>query len=340
MITHLALDGVSEGALGVGLDVIDTVARLAAADEHAPSAAGRPRRQRVVSVDGRSVRSGAGRAVAVDPPVSAGEFGPGDVLVIPGPSAFTPKRVDQLLGRPEAALAIDLITSAASGGAIVAASCSATFVLAEAGLLTGRAATTNWWLAPLFARRFPSVTLRTDRMVVDTGPVVTAGSAFAHADLMLSLVARLASPELAQHAARYLLLDVRMSQSRYMALEHLRATDPTLRAVEHHISANLNRQLTVGELASAASVSPRTLARRTRQCLGISPTEFVHRLRINHAANLLATTREPIDAIAASVGYSDPAAFRRIYRRHTGEPPSATRGATGLLPRGARQPAG
>lgn len=316
-----------EGALGVGIDVIDTAVRLADIDGGMSSAGGRLLRQRVVSVDGNPVRSGTGRSISVaaDPPLTSIQFGPGDVLVIPGPSAATEARVDQLLGQPDTALAVDVIVRAAAAGATVAASCSATFVLAAAGLLSGRPATTTWWLAPLFARRFPHVDLLADRMVVDSGRVLTAGSAFAHADLMLALVARLRGPDLAHRAARYLLLDARMSQSRYMVLEHLRTTDPTVRAVEHHVSLNLGRQLTLRELATAASVSPRTLNRRIQQSLGISPIEFVHRLRISHAANLLATTRQSVDAIAAAVGYADPGAFRRIYRKHTGESPSATR---------------
>ncbi|WP_410583443.1 helix-turn-helix domain-containing protein [Amycolatopsis sp. lyj-108] len=72
-------------------------------------------------------------------------------------------------------------------------------------------------------------------------------------------------------------------------------------------------------------MSPRTLTRRTRACLGISPIEFVHRLGVSAAAQLLTTTRQPVDEVAAAVGYADPAAFRRIYRRHTGESPSFTR---------------
>lgn len=329
MITHLVLDGVLESALGVGIDIIDTVARLAATPGHTPPTGGLPLQQRVVSMDGNPVRSGTGRSISVegDRP-SADEFGPGDVLVIPGLSAATEDLVDHLLARPDTARAADLIIRAADKGARVAASCSATFVPAAAGLLAGREATTTWWLGSLFARRYPDVTLRVDRMVVDAGQILTAGTAFAHADLMLTLVAQLRSPQTAERAARYLLLDARMSQSRYMVLEHLRATDPVLHAVEHHVSANLDRQLSLREVATAASVSPRTLTRRTHEALGISPTEFVHRLRISHAANLLATTQQPVDAVAAAVGYADPAAFRRIYRRHTGERPSTTRSRT------------
>ncbi len=320
MITHLALDGVLEGGLGVGVDVTDTAARIAGAD-------GPLFRQRVVSLDGLPVRSGAGRSITVTSgePAARQDFGPGDVLVIPGPSASSEDAVDKLLTGPETTRAVEVILGAAAKGATVAASCSATFVLAASGLLSKRRATTTWWLAPLFARRFPDVMLLGDRMVVDSGGVLTAGTAFAHADLMLALVARLGGPELADRTARYLLLDARLSQSRYMVLEHLRATDPALRAVERHVHAHLDRRLTLGELAGAASMSPRTLTRRTQACLGITPIEFVHRLRVSAAAQLLTTTRQPVDAVAAAVGYADPAAFRRIYRRHTGESPSSTR---------------
>ncbi|MFI6172672.1 GlxA family transcriptional regulator [Nocardia sp. NPDC051052] len=321
MITHLALDGVLEGALGLGIDVVDTAATLAG------DLTGGALRQRVVSVDGSSIRSGGGRLIGVDTetPFASATFGTGDVLVIPGPGAATEARVEELLTRRDTVLAVETIRRAADSGATVAASCSATFVLAATGLLSGRAATTNWWLAPLFARRFPEVALQADRMVVDSGEILTAGAAFAHTDLLLRLVARLGGGALAEQVARYLVLDARMSQSRYMVLEHLRATDPALRTVQQYVHANLNRQLSLDELARAATVSPRTLARRIRDRLGVSPTEYVHRLRVGQAAILLTTTREPVDAIASQVGYADPAAFRRIYRRYTGETPTATR---------------
>lgn len=321
MITHLALDGVLEGALGLGLDIVDTAAGIAG------DTAGGRLRQRVASLDGLPVRSSGGRLISVDTetPLGSANFEPGDILVLPGPSASSEARVEELLTRPQTMQAVEIIRRAADSGATVAASCSAVFVLAASGLLSGRAATTTWWLAPLFGRRFPDVTVRADRMVVDSGEIITAGAAFAHPDLLLTLVARLGGGALAEQVAHYLVLDARMSQSRYMVLEHLRATDPVLRAVQQHVHANLHRQLSLAELASAAAVSPRTLTRRIRDRLGVSPTQYVHRLRVGQAATLLTTTREPIDMIAGAVGYADPAAFRRIYRRHTGETPTATR---------------
>lgn len=321
MIVHLALDGVLEGALGLGLDIVDTAAGIAC------DAAGGRMRQQVMSLDGLPVRSSGGRLISVDTetPLRAATFGPGDVLVLPGPSASSEARVDALLTRPQTLQAVDIIRRAADSGATVAASCSAVFVLAASGLLSGRTATTTWWLAPLLARRFPDITVRADRMVVDCGDILTAGAAFAHTDLMLTLVARLGGGATAEQVAHYLVLDARMSQSRYLVLEHLRTTDPALRAVQQHVHANLHRQLSLSELAGVAAVSPRTLARRIRDRLGVSPTEYIHRLRVGRAATLLATTRDPVDVIAAAVGYADPAAFRRVYRRHTGETPTATR---------------
>ncbi|MBH0779219.1 GlxA family transcriptional regulator [Nocardia bovistercoris] len=318
MITHLVLDGVLEGALGVGIDIIDT------AEPALP--------QRVLSLDGGPVRSGAGRTVCVTAatPAGAAEFGPGDVLVLPGPSASSPELVERLLAHPDTTLAAELVRRAAASGATVAASCSATFVLAAAGVLDGAEATTTWWLAPELARRFPPVRVRADRMVVDGGAVLTAGAAFAHADLLLAILARLRGQDAARRVAGYLVLDARMSQSRYMALEHLRADDPVVRAVRRYVAAHLTRQLGLAELAAAASVSPRTLARRLHAVLGVTPTDFVHRLRVEHASALLTTTRNSVDAVAAAVGYADAAAFRRVYRRYTGETPSATRSRSPL----------
>ncbi|MHA7632978.1 GlxA family transcriptional regulator [Corallococcus sp. M7] len=325
MIWHVVLDGVAEGPLGVGLDVINTATRLLESGLVPGVPRANPLRQRVVSLDGRPVRSGTGRPVCVDGALSLRSVKPGDVLLVPGLSAASERAVEQLLSRADTARGMELLARAAAKGARVAASCSATFVLAAAGLLDGRDATTTWWLVPAFVRRFPQVTVRADRMVIESDDVLTAGSAFAHADLMLAIVARVASPSLAHLVARYLVLDERVSQSRYMVMEHLRVSDPALRSVERFIAANLGRQLSLEELARAAATSPRTLARRVQAGMGMTPLEFVQRVRVAHATHLLETTRDSVDDVAARVGYADAAAFRRVYRRYAGESPRGRR---------------
>jgi transcriptional regulator GlxA family with amidase domain len=323
VITHLVFDGVADGALGVALDIVGAAARVQRGG--LAGALAQPLRQRVVSIDGRPVRTAAGRSFAVDGALTMRGLGPGDVLALPGLWAATPPEVRALLARADVVRGARLVARAAARGALVAASCSATFVLAAAGVLDGQQATTTWWLGPCFAERFPRVKLRPDRMVVGSGAVITAGSAFAHADLMLAIVARTLGPSLAHMVASYLVLDERASQARYMVTAHLGGADPGIRALEGFIVANLARQVTIDEMARAVATSPRTLARRVMTALATTPQRFAQRLRIAQAVHLLAATRLAVDEVAARVGYADPAAFRRVFRRETGETPRARR---------------
>lgn len=323
MIEHLVFDGVADGPLGLGLDVVSTAARLAQMTDGSL----RPDvlQQRIASIDGKAIRTAAGRNLEVDGTFRPGRLGARDVVVLPGLSAATPAEANALLERSDIVRGCELLRQAAARRASLAASCSATFVLGASRLLDGRQATTTWWLAANFARRFPKTSLSADRMVVESKRVLTAGSAFAHADLMLALIARIASPSLAHLVARYLVLDERPSQARYIVQEHLRTSDPTVRRLEDFVRANLHRQLTLTAMAKATATSPRTLARRVHDALGTTPQLFARRLRVAQAAHLLETTGHSIEAIAARVGYADTAAFRRTFRDAMGEPPSHRR---------------
>lgn len=325
MIWHVALERVMDGALGLGLDVVDTAGRLLRAGKVPMPRGVRSLEQRVVSVDGEPVPSVQGRPLSVNGALSLRSIRAGDVIVLPGIFATKDSSVERLLARPDVQEVVALLPRAVKKGALVAASCSATFLLGAAGLLDGKPATTTWWLMPFFAQRFPKVDLSAERMVVDAGKVITAGSAFAHADLMLAVVARLASPALANLSASYLVLDSRASQARYMVMDHLRSFDPVLQALEVFVTRNLSRQISLPELAKAAKTSPRTLARRVDRAIGMTPLQFVQRVRVAHAAHLLETTKEPVEEIAARVGYADAAAFRRVFRMHAGESPRGRR---------------
>lgn len=318
MIQHVVFTGAADGPLGVALDVVATAARL-------QRGRGTPLRQRVVSIDGAPVRSGTGRPIAVDGALSLRGLDRDDVLVVPGLSAATPAAIDALLRRPDVIAGAARLARAAARGATVAASCSASFVLAAAGLLDGREATTTGWLADELARRFPAVRVRADRMVVTDGAVWTAGAALAHADLVLALVARRCGPSVAHLVARYLVLDQRSSQARYMVLAHLRSDDAVVRAIEAHVLRHLDRRISLAELARTTGTSQRTLARRVQLAVGTSVQGLVQRVRMAEAAHLLDTSRASVEAIAAAVGYADPAAFRRMFHRHAGEAPRVRR---------------
>jgi transcriptional regulator GlxA family with amidase domain len=327
VLHHLVLDGVSAGALGAALDVFATAARLSRS-AGARTLPPRALAQRIVSIDGRPVRSSAGTMVPVEAAWSVRRLAAGDAVLVAGVGAASEPEISALLARRDARAAIDALAhGAARAGVHVAASCSSTFLLAETGLLDDEEATTTWWLSGSFARRFPRVRLRADRMVVEAQRRWTAGAAFSHADLALALLARTTRPSLAHLVARYLVLDERPSQARYVVSEHLRSDDPAVHAIERAVRASLDRQLGLEALARAAKTSPRTLARRVQAALGTTPLRFAQRLRVAHAAHLLETTDESVERIATRVGYADAAAFRRLFRRETGTSPRERRGA-------------
>lgn len=325
----LALEGVSDGAVGITLDVLGAANRVQSLGLLAGKRRSRKLEARVVSLDGGPVRTSSGRALPVDGGATLRGRRRDDILVVPGLGMDTPGEIDAELRREPVLRGLDFIQRAVALGLTVAASCSATFLRGAAGVLDGGPATTTWWLARDFARRFPAVDVRVDSMVVAHGRVLTAGAAFAHADLMLTLLTRASGPSLARLVSRFLVVDDRPSQARYMIAQHLRTDDAALRRAERFVREQLHRVVSIDEIARAAGTSSRTLARRLREQLGTTPLRFVQRLRAERAVHLLETTASSVEAVASEVGYADPAAFRRILRRETGRSPREFRVRSG-----------
>lgn len=181
-------------------------------------------------------------------------------------------------------------------GAMLAAMCSGTFLLAESGLLDGKSATTSWFLADPFRQRYPRVDLDLGSMLTDEGRVVCAGTGMSHLDLALHLIERLAGRDIARACAKYTALDdQRRSQAPFMILNHARSYDPLVTKAEKWLKANLGKQLGMDELAAQLAVSPRTLTRRFRESTGAGPQEFLQKLRIEAAKALLENTALRMD---------------------------------------------
>jgi transcriptional regulator GlxA family with amidase domain len=202
-------------------------------------------------------------------------------------------------------------------GALTATACIGTFVLAEAALLDGEEATTTWWLAPLFRQRYPRVRLDESRIIVQSNAVVTAGAALSHLDLALALIRR-ASPELAGLTAKYLVVDVRTSQSIYSIPDHLAKADPLIEQFERWARGRLAEGFSLEQAAKALATSKRTLARRMQSVLGKSPLAFFQDLRIERAVHLLRTGHASVDQIAAEVGYTEGVTLRALLRQKLG----------------------
>ncbi len=199
----------------------------------------------------------------------------------------------------------------------VASACAGTFLFAEAGILDGLRATTSWWLSPLFRSRYPQVTLDQSRMVTSCDGVTTAGAAFGHVDLALSIVRR-SSPALSDLVGNYLVIDERPSQAAHTMTGTLAASDPTVAAFERWAREHLHEPISVSDAADAVGVSERTLQRATRAVLGTSPVRFVQDLRIEQATHLLRSTDHSIEAIARRVGYENANTLRILLRERTG----------------------
>lgn len=194
------------------------------------------------------------------------------------------------------------------------AACIGTFVMAESGLLDGQHATTTWWLAPLFRKRYPAVLLDESNMIVKSGKFVTAGAALSHMDLALWLV-RGISPELSSLVAKYLIVDSRPSQSAYALTDHLVHSDPLVQRFESWARARLADGFSLDKAAKAVGASKRTLARRLHSVLGKSPLSYFQSLRVERAVHLLKTSNATVEEVAERVGYNDGTTLRVLLRR-------------------------
>jgi transcriptional regulator GlxA family with amidase domain len=301
---------VANGAFDTGLSsVLDT---LQTANELLPaSKAGSPFR---VSVCGVRKRVTTQQGLRV-PLVALPRVRP-DVVVVPALGAKSPDTLAAALATREVTELGQQLGEWSRAGTLVAAACTASFVLAEAGLLDGRTATTSWWLGPCFRQRYPGVTLEDSKMIVASRGFATAGAALAHVDLALWLVRR-KSPSLARTTANFLTFDDRPSQSSYVMQDHLAHSDQLVDRFEQWARHNL-AAFSLLAAARAVGTSQRTLERRLRAALGKSPLSYVQDLRVENAMHRLRTSDHSLDEIASEVGYGDAVTLRTLLRRKTG----------------------
>ena len=305
----LVLDGVFDLGLAALTDGLGTANELAATLAEAPT----PIEVALVGVR-RRVRTARGLAVPVQPIESVPVP---DAVLVPALGAKMPEALAARLDQADVRDAVTALRRWSAAGATTGAACTGTFVLAESALLDGQPATTSWWLAPMFRRRYPRVSLDESRMLVHAAGITTAGAAMAHLDLALSLV-RSRSPALAALAARYLLVEARGSQAEFVIPDHLAHADPVVERFEAWARKNLARGFSLGDAAIAVGTSERTLARRLRGVLGKTPLSYFQDLRIERAVHLLRTSADSVDRIAAQIGYADGVTLRTLLRRKLG----------------------
>ncbi|MDB6141419.1 MAG: AraC family transcriptional regulator [Pseudomonas sp.] len=218
---------------------------------------------------------------------------------------------------------IDYLRDAGPHTRRVSAVCTGAFMLAEAGLLDGRRATTHWFHAQALQKQYPNVTVEDDRIFIVDGPIWTSAGASAGVDLALALVEKDLGGEVARSVARKLVVYHRRAggQSQFSVMLDLEPKSDRIQTALVYAKHNLHSELSVEELAEAAHLSTRQFSRLFRAETGQSPAKAIERLRVESARLMIEGGRHPIDVVARDTGFGDPERMRRAFIRAFGQPP-------------------
>ncbi|MFJ4364318.1 GlxA family transcriptional regulator [Streptomyces chartreusis] len=294
------------------LDVTGPLEVFMGAEQHAPGTY----RIRTASLDGAPVRTSSGLTLvpdqALDDPLDA------HTLVVPG---------GQGTRTPDPALVGWLREHGPRAERLVSV-CTGAILLAAAGLLDGRRATTHWAYCDKLARDHPDVEVDPDPIYVRDGHVATSAGVTSGIDLALALVEEDLGREVALGIARHLVVFLRRpgNQAQFSAqLAAQTAQREPLRDVQRWITEHPDADLTVESLATRASLSPRHFARAFQTETGMTPGRYVDRVRLEHARRLLEDTSDGIEEISRASGYGTPEAMRRAFVRSLGAAPAEYR---------------
>ncbi|MFJ3927119.1 GlxA family transcriptional regulator [Streptomyces sp. NPDC090022] len=311
-------DGVQSLDVTGPVEVFNGAGQLAGAAEPAY-------RIRTAAPGGAPVRTSSGLTLVPDGALEACAPGAGTTLIVPGGSYradAAPRVVDWLRtygGRAERLVSV----------------CTGSLLLAEAGLLDGRRATTHWRACDQLARDHPGVRVEAEPIYVRDGPVSTSAGVTAGIDLALALVQEDHGREIALTVARYLVVFLHRpgNQAQFSAqLEAQTARRDPLREVQQWITEHPESDLTVESLAARARLSPRHFARAFQAETGVTPGRYVERVRVEHARRLLEAGGDGVAQISRACGYGTPEALRRAFVRTLGQSPTEYRRRFGHRP--------
>jgi len=241
-----------------------------------------------------------------------------DTVIVPG--------IDEL-DQPVPGEVLRAIRRAVDRGTRVASICSGAFVLAATGALDGLRATTHWLAAAELARRHPRITVDPNVLYVDNGNVLTSAGAAAGLDLCLHLVRRDLGAEAAANVARAAVMPLERTGGQAQFIVHAPPTSDgsSLEPLLAWIEQNLRKDLTLPAIAQHAAMSTRTLSRRFREQVGMTPASWVTRARVRIAQRLLETTSLSVERVAADVGFGSSAVLREHFGRIVGTSPQGYR---------------
>lgn len=246
--------------------------------------------------------------------------GPFEVVILP-------PATDGLYYRQPTAELLAFLQTSYRQGSLLCSACVGSWILAEAGLLNGRRATTHWLLADELAERFPQVQVEADRLLVDEGDILTAAGLMAWVDMTLALIGRFCGPSSLRQLGRYLVTDTGPREQQYYrsftpVLTH---GDSRILQIQQALAADIGGVWSLERMAALVHLSQRTLIRRFEQATGLAPNQYLQRLRIQLACDRLEATTTSVSAIALASGYQDLSSFRKTFRALMGLGPSEFR---------------
>src|SRR5579863_8987898 len=290
------------------LDVTGPVQVFATANDMvADTGRARPYLVRIVSQGGEAVIATAGVALAAGPLTKRDETL--DTLLVAGGEGVEAAAENPVL--------VDWVRQRATEARRVASVCTGAFLLAAAGVLDGRRATTHWMHCARLAHRFPSVRVEPDPIFVRDGPVWTSAGVTAGIDLALALVEEDLGRPMALAVARYLVVFLKRpgGQAQFSAALDLQAAEDKFGALHAWINEHLAADLSLSDLADQAGMSERSFSRHYAQATGQTPARAIERLRVEAARRLLSETRLPVKRVSQRCGFGSEETMRRSFLR-------------------------
>ncbi|EJO95750.1 AraC family transcriptional regulator [Ectopseudomonas mendocina DLHK] len=235
--------------------------------------------------------------------------------------------VNDPLAAPTPEAALDFVRQAGSQARRTVGVCTGGFVLAEAGLLAGRRATTHWAFAQAMRKRFPDIEVEDDRIYLIDGPIWTSAGMTAGLDLALGMVEKDLGAEAARSVARKLVMHQRRSggQSQHSEMLDLAPKSDRIQNALNYARNHLSRSLSVEELAEVVHLSPRQFTRVFTAETGHSPAKAIEGLRLEAARLMIEQSRHSLDVVARETGFRDRRHMREAFLRGFGVPPQAVR---------------
>src|SRR5579862_4531875 len=276
------------------------------------------------SVDGRAVRCDG--PIHIQPAASLAGIRKTDLIFVPS----TGPDIDDVVERNVAV--VPWLKRWHKRGTAIASVCSGVGLVAAAGLLDGKRATTHWALAEQFRLKYPKVNWMTEMMVTEDRGFYCGGGVNASLDLSLYLVERFCGHEIAMQSAKALLIETPRAWQAGFGIVPLKTehSDDTISKAQEWLHQNFQRTFSLEAPAERVGMSLRNFIRRFKQATGDSPLIYLQKLRIAAAKRLLESDHRTMQEVSDAVGYQDVAFFRTIFQRHTGASPSAYRRRFGV----------